>query len=188
MGKCGALLVILTSFFFMNLNAQIKLKENGFDDVLLGRNIKEADNIVAFASFGDRKLFDVFPSESNFYIWRSEQATLFDCANIRYVFLCTDTNGLIIKISIWLEDPNHNLESHLTGIFGIPKTKAETGMEGARNRDLTIWDTSPNVALFLAQSYRIDPVLKFQITKLDFYYPGRANELDKFIISPRFNR
>jgi|GEM_PF-1377497 len=186
MGKCKALLVILTSFVFMNLNAQIKLTENGFEDVLLGRNIKETDNVVAFASFRDRMLFDVFPSESNFYVWESEQATLSDGGNIRYVFLGTDSNGLIIKISIWLEDPDHSLEPHLTGIFGLPKTKAETGVGGARGRDLTIWDTSAGVALFLAQPYNIDPVLKFQITKLDFYYKNRASELDKFIISTRF--
>lgn len=183
--KFAALLMMLTLFMTMDLTAQIELKSNGFNDVLLGKNITEINDVVNFSFYPDKKLFDVFPSDSNFFLWQPGKSISIGNSKIRYLFLYTDSAQTIVKISVLLEDTQGELESYLTNIYGQPKTKAETGYEGMRNRDLTLWDTSLGAVLFLAKSFREDPALNFEITKLEFYYPGKANELGKYIVSPR---
>lgn len=169
----------------MHLNAQVKLNERGFGDVQLGKNIKEIKGVSPFSSYRERNFFKVFPSEKDFYVWSSENSTLFDSAQIRYAFVSADSSGLVIKISLWINDPGHTVASQLTKTYGEPKFKVETGAYGWRNRSTAIWELSPHISAFLAQPLEVDAHLKFEITKLEFYYPHNLDKISKHIIGPR---
>ncbi|SIN77650.1 hypothetical protein [Chitinophaga niabensis] len=169
----------------MSLNAQVKLNDSGFGDVQLGKNIKAIKGVSHFSSFPDRNLFQVFPSDIGLYVWQS-QDSLIGGTQLRYVFLSADSNGIVIKISLWINDLGRKVESYLNRIYGKPKYKAEPAVNGWRNRGSVIWELSPDISAFLAQPFVVDPTLGFEVTKLEFFYPHNLKKISKHIIAPRF--
>jgi len=183
--KFLTLLLILTAYVSTNINAQIKLNEYGFNDVQLGKNIKEVKKVLPFTAFRDKELFKVFPVETNFYVWQSSDSILFENIKIRYVFLSADTSGVILHISMWLYDPDYALESHLTAIYGESKFRVDSMIKSTKNRDILIWKLSPYISASMAQPIFADPVLNFPITKLDFIYPRDLDKIALHMIIPR---
>lgn|GEM_PF-4446006 len=161
---------------YMKATGQITLTETGINNLQLGMNIQDANNLKPFVTCKDRHLFDAFPTEKGFYYLDTPLDNA-DPLNIKYIFICTGNDNTIKRFTLLVDDSNNNAFHVLHELLGQYDVKGE----GTFGDDYFTWTTNAGASVYLFKG-PINSVVGYPVSEIHIQYPNTFEDFGDYSI------
>ena len=150
-----------------DLHAQNTLNEKGINDIQLGTNVSFVKNLKPIRLHPQFEMFSFLPNETNFYY----KELCGDNLNWKSLFVFSDSNNIITKIFLFIDDTDNSLFGALDKTYGKQTFSGESSIQNVKQpRIHAFWETRSNATVYVLKRNYKNKFLDYPLTQLSIYY------------------